>query len=222
MTVLDVGPLSIIRVLVDGLAVRTGPGSGFPLLAAYRYPDRFVTDELRLGSGHFLVVEHGPIVVNGIPWLMVYNVQQPGETSDDKLNWDADGDEFHTDYGWIAGAGIDGNAYVVEDEFPTNPNDPVYGPGPGAYVIQTGTGSATTDAFDLYAAPVVSWVAADPEGGTCTMTLTLEPTGETLSTETVNGFAIGNFFDAELTSGTISIGVDTDCSWSMVVAPSQG
>jgi hypothetical protein len=218
---LDVGPMSTIRVLVNGLAVRTGPGAGFPLLAAYRYPDRFVTDQLRLDAGHYLVAEHGPLVVDGVPWLMVYNVQQPGESPADKLGWDADGDEFRTDYGWIAGAGSDGNAYVVEDEIPPNPNDPVFGPGPGSYVIQVGTGSATTDAFDLFAPPVVNWVAADPEGGACAMTITLKPTGEKLVTQRVDKVAMGSVFAADAT-GTVRIGIETDCAWSMVVAPAQG
>ncbi len=218
---LDVGPMSTIRVLVNGLAVRTGPGAEFPLLAAYRYPDRFVTDELRLDAGHYLVVEHGPLVVNGVPWLMVYNVQQPGESSDDTLDWDADGDEFRDDYGWIAGVGSDGSAYVVEDEIPVNPNDPVYGPGPGSYLVQVGTGSMTTDDFELSSPPVINFAAAATDGGDCTLIITLESSDEQLVTEHVDKVATGTVFAADAT-GTVSIGIETDCAWSMVVAPAQG
>lgn len=217
----DVGPRSAVRVLVNGLAVRTGPGTEFPLLAAYRYPDRFVTAELRLNSGHYLVVEHGPVVVNGIPWLLVHNIQQPGESSDETLRWDADGDEFHIDHGWIAGAGSDSSAWVAEDEFPTSPNDPVHGPGPEPYLILTGTGSLTTGAFATTAPAGIDWVAVDPSGGACAMKITVQPSGETLISERVEPVSSGTIRAAD-GGATVSIGIETECAWSLVVYPEQG
>lgn len=217
---LDLEPMTPIRVLVNGLAVRKGPGTDYGLLTAYRYPAVFVTDALRLEAGHYLGIHHGPVIVNGVPWLLVYNVQQPGESSDDTLGWDADGDEFHTDFGWIAAAGSDGSAYVEVAEFPRNPGDPVYGPGPEPYLVAHGSGSFTSDVLDVTSEPTIGWLAADTEGGSCTFTVAFE-SGDPLVDVQVNGAAMDSVFAVGVT-GSMAVVVETDCSWSLTVAPAQG
>lgn len=228
----DLGSFLGVRVAVDGLAVRRGPGTSYEMLAAYRWvtpsnTEELATDELRVDSGHYLFIEHGPLTVNGIPWFQVANVQQPDETSDDMLRWDADGDEFRGDYGWVAGESANGDPFLVAEEIPPVPG-PVPGPGPEPYALLAGTGSATTDEFAVMGRVLIRWYAIDPEEADCTIELTVEPTGEVIASFSVDGLTNGEgAFPAEPSSdeayeGDMAISVETDCTWSLHVVPEAG
>ena len=225
------GPWQTVRARVNGLAVRSGPGSEYPLVAGYRWDNAtnseiLETNSVRVDDGYYLWVEDGPIIIGNVAWYHVGNWsrQSTDEGPDRNLRWDADGDEFRSDYGWVAGA--DGsNAFLVAAEpVPDPPGTPVYGGAPDPYAFEHGIGTGRTQAF-VPGAPVgIRWFAADPDGASCRITMTLQPLGiEMLSTEVAgwdggdNWWPQDSAWEAQLPSGDYWIDIDTDCSWSLRV-----
>ncbi len=222
------------RVRVSGLAVRTGPASTYPLVAGYEwdaatYTGVLATDAVRVNSGYFLWIEDGPLVIDGIPWYRVGNTQrQTGMAPDELLMWDADGDEFRDDYGWVAG-GDGASSFLVADDPPPPPRDePVQGRGPNPYAILSGIGNGGTDSFEPITPVGIRWYAAHPAGDTCRIRITLEPAGIEMALSTIETWAGGDdfwpresSFEAQLV-GDHWVEIETDCSWSLRVVPIQG
>jgi hypothetical protein len=221
-------PWQSVLVTVDGLAVRRGPGTDFDLVSSYRYDagsDSEVLDEegVRLDTGHYLWVEDGPLVIDGVPWYRVYDSLPQTEPRDGPARWDADGDEFRADAGWVAG-GLGAQAYLVPEEAP-EPDGPVVGEGPDPYAIIYGTGGHATEPFTPVAPVGIRWAAAAPDGGSCTITFRLEPAGVEMASVRVDRWAIGDAFwpeDGSLPDGDQRVEVETDCTWSLRVVPIIG
>ena len=226
-----VGPWQTARVVVNGLAVRSGPSTSDPLIEAYRWDDATdtevqATDDVRLADGHYVFIELGPIVINGAPWYLVNNSDRQDEAhvAAGELRWDADGDEFRFDSGWVAG-GDATNPWIVADELPPlAPGTPVYGDAPDPYALAHDIGSQRTTSFVLDAPVGIRWAAAAPDGGTCRIVMTLEPLGLEMLATDITGWRIGDDywprdydFQEPLPSGDHWIEVETDCSWSLRV-----
>jgi hypothetical protein len=223
-------PWQTARVRVNGLAVRRGPDPLAPLVAAYRYDvatsrEVLVTDAVRLNDGYFLWIEDGPLVIEGVPWYHVGNSARQGEpTPESSHGWDADGDEFRSDYGWVAG-GDGTSAYLVADEPPPPPPDePVYGSAPDPYALMHAIGDARSETFELDAPVGIRWYGADPEGGSCRLTIMLEPLGVELLARGITGWDGGDDwwpkgydYTEPLPAGAHWVEVQSDCSWSLRV-----
>jgi hypothetical protein len=225
------GPWQTVRVRVNGLAVRREPSTSAPLVTAYSSNDPAaapVTDEVRLDDGYFLWIEDGPLLIHGIVWYRVANnILQPGDGMDDVVLWDADGDEFRGDYGWLAGG--DGQTLYVEpsEPPPPDPSAPVHGPHPQPWALLHGVGDARSDPFEPGVTPVgIRWYAADPEGETCRITITLMPVGVEMLGSEVDVWSGGdNFWPRDYQTPLLGdhwIEIATDCSWSLRVVPIQG
>jgi hypothetical protein len=221
-------PWQSVRVTVNGLAVRRGPGTDFDLVSSYRYDagsNGEVLDEeaVRLDDGHYLWVEDGPLVIDGVPWYRVYDSLPQTEPRDEPAGWDADGDEFRADAGWVAG-GSGSQAYLVPEDAP-EPDGPVFGEGPEPYAIIYGSGGDATTPFSPQAPVGIRWAAAAPDGGSCTITFRLEPAGVEMASVRVDRWAIGDAFwpeDGSLPDGDQRVEVETDCTWSLRVHPIIG
>lgn len=222
-------PWQSVRVTVDGLAVRRGPGTEYSPVSAYLYDEATNTEvldveEVRLGDGRYLWVEDGPLVVDGTPWYRVADARQ-ADPDDEPMRWDADGDEFRADAGWVAG-GSGSDAYLVPDELPPPaPGDPVFGEGADPYAIAWGTGTGQTDAFEAGAPIGIRWAAAAPDGGSCSIRIMLEPAGVEMASVTVDGWADGDDFwpqEGNAPTGEHRLEVETDCTWSLRVVPIVG
>lgn len=219
------------RVRVDGLAVRTGPASTYPLVAGYQWDaaantEVLATDAVRVNNGYFLWIEGGLLVIDGIPWYRVGNTQrQTGVAPDELLKWDADGDEFRHDYGWVAG-GNGTSSFLVADDPPPPRDEPVHGRGPDPYAILSGIGNGGTDSFEANAPVGIRWYAADPEGQTCHFTITLEPGGIQMVSSSIETWAGGDdFWPRDFETPLVGdhwVEIETDCSWSLRVVPIQG
>ncbi|HEX2222025.1 MAG TPA: hypothetical protein VHK06_05825 [Candidatus Limnocylindria bacterium] len=83
----------VIEVTADGLAARAEPSESAPLAAAWENVDdewRQVEDEVRLGAGHLVTVDLGPIPAQEIVWYRVREKVQPGQNP--TRHWDVTGD----------------------------------------------------------------------------------------------------------------------------------
>lgn len=217
------------RVLVNGLAVRTGPGASYPLVAGYRWDaatDTHIkqTDAVRVDDGYFLWIEDGPVVINGTPWYHVGNsMRQADGKFEDLLAWGDDDEPFLYNYGWLAG-GDERTPYLIADEPPPPPPGTViYGDAPDPIAVVHGTGDTQTDTFDLPGdTPIaIRWYAAATDGGSCTLSITLAPAGVVLASEDIEDWGNGDeSWPRDATApgaGMHWIEVDTDCSWSLRV-----
>jgi hypothetical protein len=220
-------PFETAKVVVDGLAVRQGPGTSRPFIAAYRDDyvagtAELVTDQLRLRSGHYLRIWAGPLVLDDTMWYRVHNVQQPDE--EQPLRWM--GSDGSVDAGWVAGASH-GDVYLVAEEMPQPSNAPPFAV--GRYWAMHGVGDATSRRIDFPldeggSSPVgVDWFAADPEGMDCEFTVTLEPDGWELASAGVHDWGEGRGLGAQVELlGEKWLSVDSDCSWALVAFAQQG
>lgn len=216
------------RVIVDGLAVRAGPGSSFPLIDGYALDaagtaEVLVTDEVRVNEDHYVYVDAGPLVVAGVPWYRVMNTDQPGDKTEDTLRWDADGDDSRFDAGWVAG-GDATTSFLVPDEPPPT-NGPFHGHGPDPLLLLAGTGNATSDPFFTDVPVGISWHAADPDGEACDISITLEPASIDMGSQQVERFASGDDWwprEGSPIEGDYRIDVQSSCSWSLRVSIIQG
>lgn len=224
-----IAPWQSVRVTVNGLAVRRGPGTQYDLVSDYRYDDEtntevLETDEVRLDEGHFLWVEDGPLVIDGVPWYRVYDSLPQTEPRDDIGRWDADGDEFLTDAGWVAG-GSGSNAYLVLETGP-EPSGPIFGEGLDPYAITFGTGDGRTDSFDFGLPVSARWAAAAPEGGSCSIVIRLVPADIEIVSMEVDEWAFGDdFWPKDMITGPTGehwLEVETDCTWSLRAFRVQG
>lgn len=228
------GPWQTARVQVNGLAVRSGPALTSSLVAGYRWDastnsEVLATTAVRLNDGYFVWIEDGPLVIHSVAWYRISNFMRQVDLAPvELLRWDADGDEFHHDYGWIAG-GDGSSAYLVADDpLPPPSGEPAFGPAKPAppYALLYGTGGGQTDTFELDAPPGIRWFAADPDGDRCRITIRLEPEHiEILSAEII-GWDGGEDrwprdYDHQepLPTGDHRMTVGGDCSWSLRVVP---
>jgi hypothetical protein len=214
-------------VRVNGLAVRTGPGATYPFVAGYRVDTEvLITGEVRVDDGSYLWIEDGPLVINGVPWYHVTNtLRQTDQASDELLVWDADGDEFRSDSGWVAG-GDGASSFLVADEPPPPPPDTqVFGGGPSPFALMSGLGNGTSEPFQTYAPVGAVWYAADPGGQECDLTVTLQPDGVDMGSDHVQGWGHGDEWwprDGSVLEGDHWLEILSDCSWSLRAHPIQG
>jgi hypothetical protein len=216
------------RVIVDGLAVRAGPGSSYPLIDGYawnaaRTAEVLVTDEVRVNDGHYVWVDAGPLVVAGVPWYRVTNVDQPGEDAEDTLGWDADGDDSRFDAGWVAGRDAEA-AFLVPDQ-PAPAEGPHHGDGLDPLLLMAGSGNVTSDPFFTDVPVGVTWHAADPDEDACNISITLQPASIDMGSLRVEGFASGDNWwprEGSVTAGNYRIDVQSNCTWSLRVGIIQG
>jgi hypothetical protein len=216
------------RVIVDGLAVRAGPGASYPLIDGYALDgagsaEVLVTDEVRVDDGHYLWVDAGPLMVGGVPWYRVTNVAQPGDEPEDTLRWDADGDDSRFDAGWVAGADATTSFLVPGEPDPADGSFDRHGLAP--LLLMAGAGNATSDAFFTDMPIGISWHAADPDGEACDISITLEPASVDMVPQSVEGFASGDNWwprEGSPTAGDYRIDIESSCSWSLRVGIIQG
>jgi hypothetical protein len=201
----DVLPASIVVVVVDGLAVRRGPGTAYEQLGAAR----FTADGVEplgtpywLTPGEELSIQAGPLRIEGTAW---YSVRYLGD-----VMWVIPGGTDSTVEGWVA-AGEGPAAYLKVSRVP----DEVccfYASGVGSGVTPLLPRVPTCpEPYDC----LVTWVAgqADPDS-TCDLRMTVETTGELMVEESIRGVTSGV---VTLTEEGAAMVVDSTCSWSLEV-----
>lgn len=185
------------RVLTDDVEVRTHPMADAPLVVGESFTGGDAMPEVILATGDLVVVTMGPLVNDGESWYEVASVDA--------------GDPVFA-FGWINGEAIE-------------PDSDVPQPGP---VIETIHGQGDGDAVTtdvIVGTPVSVRYAAIPMAGDdeCDIEVTVTNTDgtvvevvtETLTEirmEAVSPFQFPALFQNE--AGTVTLEVDTDCSFA--------
>jgi hypothetical protein len=195
----------VVVVTGDGLAVRQGPSTQYPLLAAARWSATGVEvlgSPYRLSAGEELIVGPGPLIVDGKAW---YSVRH----ADDEIQWTPLDEPGSGIAGWIAANdGISEFVRLVEassderqffatgvgpsetSEIPELPGCPGCGPG---FVLTVGN--------------------SDP-GSSCDLRV-LDNTGAVLLDDTIVGWGSrGSSWPGE--PGT-KLQIETKCAWHLRV-----
>jgi hypothetical protein len=219
------------QVDAKNLAVRTGPGTSFPLVAGYRLDpatqkEVLISDGVRLDAGYLTSVVQGPLVIDGIHWYLISPERQPGETVEHSWRWDADRDGVNSDPGWVAGITPD-ETFLIPRELPPCINPDCFPGIPPAAVLYA-TGSARSMAFEMASGVFVEWYAADPSGQACDFRIRLRPQAIVLDSARVVRLAHGQVvwpFDLQqppsATEGASWLEVESDCTWSLIASHLQ-
>jgi hypothetical protein len=196
---------SVVEVTRDGIGLRAGPGTLYAEVLAQRVELGGInsTDEpYRLAVGERLVINLGPVRVDGTDW---YSVRPAADTFG--------ADVFDLDFGegWLPAA-----EEGVENFRPSVVRDPA------CCLSVAGVGSIedtqVPSVVCLSSSPcqaVITWIAGhgDPDG-ICDLQITVAATGVIVD-ERIQGWTLG----AELwrAQSPAVINVETDCSWSVHV-----
>jgi hypothetical protein len=223
-----------LRILVDGLAVRRDPHSSSPLTLAMVWDADAqawtnTQDEVRLNAGHLVTVSLGPILEDGIAWYRVFSYPQSNQTPEQEVRWDWNHDGL-SDEGWIA-VSQDGQAYAERRDVEPDPHQI-----PLPLVFASG-GSGTFE-FEPFQAShqLAGDVALLVSGGVapCDLEITLEPTGETFFSTSLQGLVTVEKMATDATqtlpegeySITVTAGVagnpDASCHWAISLFQAQG
>lgn len=164
----------ILRVEVDGLAVREAPSLTSPLAQGYRAVEGSVepTGDVRLDAGYLVSVHLGPLRSGDLVWYLVWPAVDGRLHYNPGPWWDSNGD-FGTvggvDPGWVAGS-------VGDDQYVTLFRRPEPHEIDQNVVMVSGTAdyeSGPQPRHDLWG---FNWaVAATDNASPCAFSVTLEP-----------------------------------------------
>lgn len=188
----------------DGVEVRTEPSLDAPILMGDSFTDLGTMIEIFLDADDLVMVTMGPVFAEGESWYEVNSV---------------DGDDRNFAFGWVPGRYLtsDGEAtigYVLVD---------INGQGEGD--------SATADV--TRGTPVGLRFAAlpMPDAEECDIDVTLVRTDGTavnIATDTLDDILIAELIPSQLPSlfqeeaGTVTLEVETDCSFAATMTMPQG
>ena len=217
---------TILRVEVNGLAVRQSPTLTSPLVQGSRFDGtNFVpTGDVRLNTGDFVSVELGSLPMGDIAWYLVWPAEDARLHYMPTLSWE----------GWVA-------ASVGEDQYlswyrPPDPADNAWGVGGPQTLMQSGTGDYESEPqgqHDLFA---FHWaVAADEQPSPCAFSVTLRPEDgappvtavETSTSAFEQGPTEGPRSvlnppwpaTAETSSATFRVSIRSGCTWTIGLWP---
>ena len=191
----------IARSTADGVDVHAKPSADAPLLVGEQFPDMNRV-EIRLEADELVAVSLGPVLSGGTSWYQVAAVE---------------GGERAFAFGWVSAE------FLVRESDPPEPAPQVvtvHGLGSGASIDMTVPLMGTPITVDVAAAPM-------PDQETCDLQVTLIRTdgrAVNVATQTVTEpdafrFAasidyggVQSLFQEE--AGTVTLEVDTDCSYA--------
>lgn len=190
----------IARATQDDVEVRARPSTDAPLLTGEEFPDMNRV-EIRLAADERVSVTLGPLVSEGISWYQVSAI---------------DGGPTAFGYGWVSAEFLasDGGA---PDAFPQIAT--AYAVGSGGEISVEVPLRGTPITVDVAAAPLedqescgiaVTLVRTDGEEVNVTSQTVTQPDAFQLGA-TIEGGVPGLFQDEP---GTVTLQIDTDCSWT--------
>lgn len=222
-------PGTYLEALVDGLAVRAGPGTQYPLVGEYRLwlnrePAEVETlrEAVRLSAGYVVRVQLGPLVVDNRAWYAVLNVPQDGQAAADVPSWLESppvlGTELFARFRWLAASESD-TQFVRRTERPSCSQ--CYADTSALTASATGVGDGLVGPW-RNTGPAYIQIAAVPasDASTCQFRVTApNPADFELPTENAAYHAWWVPFSVDVAPGSdqASLHVETDCTWAIVV-----
>jgi hypothetical protein len=195
------------RAIVGGVNVRIRPSLSAPLLNGERYDDGETTlvPNIRLREGERVWVSMGPVYAEGESWYEVGVY---------------DGGGLYWGYGWVAGRFLVHDADIVGF-------DPVV-----AAVHGVGTGGTVSVHLPEWSAPTVRYMATPIDGEPrCAIAVSVTSTDGTVlavDSRTITGATFFQVHAWELDglqqgpAGTLTLDVETDCSFGAALFRPQG
>lgn len=227
----------ILRVEVDGLAVREAPLLSSPLVSGYRYSLGYAVvsepvAEVRLEAGNMVSVELGPLQIGDTSWYQVWSagrVDFTGERPAFDYSW--------SQTSWVAGS-VGDNQYMTLHQRP-DPHDYVlepFGPdGPRVFTV-SGTGDYESGSQARYDMFTLRWaIAPDSHPAPCAFSISLIPEAgpeaavvvDTSTSEFKEGPRSGPNSIRNLPWGqsaggpwdSYKVSITSGCTWAMTLVP---
>ena len=224
--------MDILRVEVNGLAVRVSPTLSSPLAQGIER-----SGDVRLDAGDYVSVELGPLISDDVVWYLVWPAED-ARLHYSTLWWDTNGDDpiGGVNPGWVA-------ASVGEDQYltlyrPTDPSE--YGSWPAGgpmTLMASGTGDYVSEPHVQHDLFGFAWAAAvHDQPSPCSFSVTLVPQDgsepmvviETEVADVEQGPVSGQAGLVHTSWGAsagdpgdplFSVSVRSTCAWTMKLAP---
>jgi hypothetical protein len=231
----------ILRVEVNGLAVRQAPSLTSPLAQGYRGSELITaqpTGDVRIDAGYFVRVELGPLWNGDTAWYLVWPAEDARLHNNTGTWWDSNGD-FATgggvDPGWVA-ASVGENLYLTLYRQPEPGEIEQYRWIEQGFLMVSGTGnyeSGPQARHDLFG---FNWVVAvDGHFSPCPFSISLVPEDgaepvvviQTSTTDVEQGPVTGPGSQIELPWGSsaggtwdsFAVSINSGCTWAVGLWP---
>jgi hypothetical protein len=167
----------ILRVEVNGLAVRQGPSVSSQLTQGARVaagPALEPMGDVRLAAGELVSVHLGPLLIGDTAWYVVWPAERYGHGSNDTYMWTSpDSGESSSSPGWVA-ASVDQDQYLTLHRRPTTD---VASEGHGTLMV-AGSGNYESGPQGRNPFFALTWaVATEDRSAPCAFSMTLSPEG---------------------------------------------
>lgn len=187
------------RATANGIAVRQGPGTDQPLISEENTDTGEVLEAVRLEAGDPVVIQLGPVRLDGFAWYWVT------DDDGDRISW--------RDGGWVAGEYLEGMEAV--ETFPT------------VVVAVNGVGESVTEPGTIEPGADIRYhlMAAPPDGASsCEIRVSIagvEPGQRELVMTSISEATFfpegASEFMSVTGGGEVELTVHTDCSYAGVV-----
>lgn len=171
----------ILRVEVNGLAVRQGPSVSSPLTQGARVLADSTLEpmgDVRLGAGELVSVHLGPLLIGETAWYVVWPAERYGHGSNDTYMWTApDSGESSSSPGWVA-ASIGQDQYLTLHRRPSSSETAVFPEGSPGTLVVAGSGNYESEPQGRNPFFALTWaVARGDRSAPCAFSMTLLPEG---------------------------------------------
>lgn len=177
----------ILRVEVDGLAVRIAPFSHMPLATGWEDGTRNI-GEVRLSAGDYVSVDLGPLQIGETTWYRVWPAEN-AQLHYSTLWWDTKNDGANpVEPGWVAAA-VGDDAYLSLHAHTAR--EPWLD---GLPLLLSGTGDYESDAFEGFDLYSIDWAyVIDEQLAPCDLTASIANIDGSESMVVVDSSTIGAY-----------------------------
>lgn len=196
---------TVVRVLQDGLTLRSGPGHAYGEVGAHDVGPgsvELIDTPYLLATGERLLIQDGPLRIEGIDWYSVRAADLP------------EPDDVIFTEGWVPAR--EGDAEYLETASASDASCcfSAAGVGSGVTVPVPPPGACSPSACGR----AIAWVGGISEpAGTCQIQITQAITGEVIGEKSIRGWSrVVAWWHEQEGAGVV---IETDCSWSVHVGP---
>ena len=218
-----------LEVTGSALAVRSGPGTEYPIVSEYLLgrteplETTLLRSEVRLPAGYVVRVQLGPLVVDDTAWFAVYNVAQAGQADADTPLWRTVApvpySEIYFELTWIA-ASQPGATFVRVAERPAC--SAYYAESPPPSPAAAGTGEGRVGPWINRVSSITIAAAAASSSATCELRVTTQSGDQRFAEPAVKYYSFSNPYVAPVFGAapgdTVWLDVSGDCTWAISIS----